>query len=444
MNKFTLNDLFYSKNLIENYQKLSSLPGFVLLESSDHGLGRYDIVSAYPYDIVQLTEDCDSFDNLFDRLQRSLIPHKSVIDLPFQGGAIGYFSYDLAQRIYSFHQPMQRALIKVPLMKFGLYDWAIITDHHTKKVSLFAANNHSETEKIIKEILERWQSNSAIKSSFQVGQSFKPLIEKEAYQKAFESIHHDLKKGRCYQVNYTQPFVNSMTGDPWFLYKQIRDKNPLPFSAFLREQDFSVLSFSPERFLQGIQGNLLTSPIKGTIKRGRTAEEDFQLKQKLQASLKNRAENVMIVDLLRNDLAKVAVPGSIHLRALWEIQSFEAVHHLVSHIQAICQTNVTSTQAIKACFPGGSITGAPKIEAMRVISEQEPFARGIYCGNIGYFSHHGNFDTNIAIRTITVQNNQLHLFVGGGIVIDSKWKDEYRECLIKMKAIQNGLHLFSK
>lgn len=185
---------------------------------------------------------------------------------------------------------------------------------------------------------------------------------------------------------------------------------------------------------------LLTSPIKGTEKRSSDPQRDELLRNSLLASSKNQAENVMIVDLLRNDLGKIAKPGSVHVRDLCAVESYQAVHHLVSNIEAIALEDQSMMDVFSACFPGGSITGAPKLEAMRIIAEQEAYARGVYCGSIGYFSRHGRFDSNIAIRTVVAREKILHMAAGGGIVIDSNWEDEYLECFTKIAAIINGLN----
>ncbi|WP_019216825.1 aminodeoxychorismate synthase component I [Legionella tunisiensis] len=436
MNIFPLE---YTDNLIENYQKMSKLPGFVLLESSDRVRGRYDILSAYPYEQFRIERHATNLSSTFEELQKRVPLIASSIDLPFQGGAIGYFSYDFAINLAGINSTTQPTLVDMPLVDMGLYDWAIIADHRLKKVSLFSANSRADTASIVEEIKILWQDRNQRCESFRWSGFFVPLLSQTEYQEAFKSIYQDLQQGRCYQVNYTQPFNACYEGDPWEMYKQIRLTNPVPYCAFMRTNKGDFLSFSPERFLTGEQGHLLTSPIKGTERRAANYCDDMLLRERLLASSKNRAENIMIVDLLRNDLGKIAQPGSVRVSALCEAESYQSVHHLVSHIEAQCRDGISSWQAIEACFPGGSITGAPKLESMYVIAEQEPYSRGIYCGSLGYFSRHGRFDSNIAIRTVTACKDVLHLAAGGGIVIDSNWEDEYRECFTKIAAIVNGL-----
>ncbi len=436
---FKLIELKYTENLISHYSNLSDLPGFVLLESSDKSNGRYDILSAFPYDYLRVEPSSSDKIGIYTRLQQALKPQKTGLDLPFQGGAIGYFSYDLGAELAGIYTPCQAGLEAMPLVELGLYDWAIITDHHLKKVSLFAANTQPNTADLVGEVLTRWEHKRPFKS-FRLKQNITPIISKKEYKQAFEVIHQELQRGRSYQVNYTQPFKASYQGDPFAMYERVRATNPVPFSAFLRSEFADILSFSPERFLLMDNRLLLTSPIKGTEKRSPNPKEDNYLRDKLSASSKNRAENVMIVDLLRNDLGKISQTGTVHVRALCAVESYEAVHHLVSHIEGLCLESVSPVEAFSACFPGGSITGAPKLEAMRIIGEQEAYSRGVYCGCIGYFSNHGRFDTNIAIRTAVAREGDLYIAAGGGIVIDSTWEEEYLECFTKLAAIVNGLN----
>ena len=437
MSNLNIIPLPYSDDLITNYQSLSNLPGFVLLESSDKQRGRYDIVTAMPYDSLKIHRNSADIHNAFKLLQSMLPTHPSTCDLPFQGGAIGYIAYDVGEILAGIHSTPHSAN-NMPLVDMRFYDWAIVVDHQLRSVNLVVANTQPETPAYMDEVQARWQRSSK-SSSFILQQELTPLISQSDYEYAFNAIHHDLKRGRSYQVNYTQPFLGQYTGEPWEIYKRVRAKNPVPYSAFLRATDGDIISFSPERFLTMENGHVLTSPIKGTIKRSADPALDQQLKLSLMASSKDQAENVMIVDLLRNDLGKFAEPGSVKVTALCEVQSYNAVHHLVSNIEAICPQAIKSTQVFEACFPGGSITGAPKLEAMRIIHEHEPFSRGVYCGSIGYFSAHGRFDSNIAIRTLVAKQETLYLSAGGGIVIDSNCQDEYQECFTKIAAIVNPM-----
>ena len=440
MSEHTLSNLEYSVDVAGYYKNFCDLPGFVLLESTDRVHGRYDILSACPYDTVKISRGSQTtLDGILALLDADLEPQPKL-DLPFQGGAIGFFSYDFACELADINMQPQAGMQSMPLVEVGFYDWAIIVDHLLKKVTLFAANTQKDTALIVNEMMARWHSRISRVDVFKLETSFVPLIDKSAYEEAFYAIYGDLQKGRCYQVNYTQPFNAQFTGEPWEIYDTIKRCNPVPYSAFLRYDETDILCFSPERFMQIDNGALLASPIKGTERRSSNPVEDNELMLKLKACPKNRAENVMIVDLMRNDFGKIARPGSVVVKALCEVESYEAVHHLVSHIRAKCLDTVSPLQAFASCFPGGSITGAPKIEAMRVIAENEPYARSVYCGSIGYISRHGRIDMNIAIRTITATKNTLHLAAGGAIVIDSNCDEEYAECFTKMAGIFKGLY----
>ena len=434
----TLFPLTYSKTLLTHYQSLSTLDGFILLESADRQRGRYDIVTACPYDTFKIFRDSPNVADAFNQFKDRVPKAPSLCDLPFQGGVIGYVAYDFAEVLLGIRSK-SHPLSEMPLMNFGFYDWAIVTDHLLKNVHLVAANMRHDTKDIVQNVLARWNDVPRVSLPFQLKQPFSPLMSQQEYQQGFTSIHDALTQGRAYQVNYTQPFLADYMGAPWEIYQRVRQCNPVPYSAFLRCDEGDILSFSPERFLTIDNGVVQTSPIKGTAKRSDNPIIDDAFKASLLACTKNHAENTMIVDLLRNDFGQFAKPGSVRVTSLCEVQSFNAVHHLVSTIEAFIEDEITPLDAFAACFPGGSITGAPKREAMRIISEEEPYARGVYCGSIAYLSAHGRLDSNIAIRTMTAKKESLYLSAGGGIIMDSTWEDEYRECFTKISAIVNAL-----
>ena len=436
-------ELPYSKDLIRNYAQLAELPGFVLLESGDQQRGRYDIVSACPYERF-FCNDVEKLEAFIDELDSALPVDQSLVDLPFQGGLIGYFSYDFGAHRMGLPVRAQTSLGSSAenLADFGLYDWAIIADHLKKKTILFAANRHKSTPSVIQDVLERWVVPvSDNVTDFSESISLQPLLSHAHYQKRFQAIWDALYQGRCYQVNYTQPFLASFCGEPWDLFQKIRKNNPVPFSAYYVGTAQTLLSFSPERFILQNGDKLLASPIKGTAPRIHDDPiRDRMLSDALIKCEKNRAENTMIVDLWRNDLTQIAEPKTVRVKALCQLESYRSVHHLVSHIEAKRHASINPLGAFLKCFPAGSITGAPKREAMHVIHEQEPYARGAYCGGMAYFSAHGRSDSNIAIRTLIAQNNQLSLSVGGGLVIDSVCADEYHECFHKIQSSQDSLN----
>jgi para-aminobenzoate synthetase component I len=240
-------------------------------------------------------------------------------------------------------------------------------------------------------------------------------------------------------VNFAQRFRGRLHGEPWAAYRRLRQVNPAPYGAYLANPLLTLLSSSPERFLRLSNGRVETRPIKGTAPRSPEPSRDEALRQGLAQSAKDRAENLMIVDLLRNDLGRVCRVGSVRVSKLFDIESFARVHHMVSTIEGELDSGRDAFDLLRACFPGGSITGAPKRRAMEIIEELEDCRRGIYCGSIGYIGFDGTMDSNIAIRTLTVRDNELEFWAGGGIVADSQASAEYQETLDKAAAILEAL-----
>ena len=267
-------------------------------------------------------------------------------------------------------------------------------------------------------------------------------MDRSRYAAAIGRIKHYLKEGDCYQINLAQRFSAPCQGDPWQAYLKLRKLNAAPFSAYLNMPGVQILSSSPERFLK-VSGRLVeTKPIKGTRPRKKNAAKDFEQVRQLQNSKKDRAENVMIVDLLRNDISKTCQKGSVQVPELFAIESYATVHHLVSTVTGVLDAGRHALDLLKSCFPGGSITGAPKVRAMQVIEELESHRRGVYCGAIGYIGFDGNMDTNIAIRTLVHSSGTIRFWAGGGIVNDSVMADEYQETFDKAAAMLALLEAF--
>ena len=260
-------------------------------------------------------------------------------------------------------------------------------------------------------------------------------LDRDAYAAAFHAVQEHIRRGDCYQVNLTQRFEAEADGDAWHAYLRLREINPAPFAAYLDLPDGKVVCSSPERFLRLRDGHVETKPIKGTRPRSQDHERDRALAEELRTSAKDRAENVMIVDLLRNDLGKCCVPGSVRASKLFDVESFASVHQLVSTVEGRLAKDMHALDLVAACFPGGSITGAPKVAAMKIIEELEPQRRSVYCGSIGYVGFDGNMDTNIAIRTLVQQGSRVYTWAGGGVVADSKVDAEYQESLDKAAAM---------
>jgi len=271
--------------------------------------------------------------------------------------------------------------------------------------------------------------------------ALRSTFTRSQYEAAVRRALHYIRAGDIYQVNLSQRFEAPCRDDPFDVYLRLRSLSPAPFAAFLRFPDYTVLSSSPERFLRYTPRDrrVETRPIKGTRPRGRTSAEDQALRHELLASQKDRAENVMIVDLERNDLGRVAQIGSVQVTGLFQVETFATVHHLVSTVQARLADGRDAADLLRATFPGGSVTGAPKIRAMQIIDELEPVARGVYTGAIGYIRPDGEMDLNIAIRTMVVQDGRACFSVGGGIVADSDPASEYQETLDKGAAMARAL-----
>jgi len=375
-------------------------------------------------------------------------PAKNPGGLPFCGGALGYFAYDLGRRIE--HLPsMAESAEKIPDMAVGIYDWALLVDHREERSYLVSRGRDSRTALLWPELLNGARhpvQKAGVHQPFRVLRAPYSNMDFATYSTAFQRIKHYIREGDCYQVNLAQRFEAQVDGSLWMAYRELRALNPAPFSAFINIPGCQVLSSSPERFLKVVDGQVETRPIKGTRPRARHPQEDLWLAEELRHSRKDRAENVMIVDLLRNDLGKVCESGSVRVPRLFDVERFATVHHLVSTVTGRIAGGQDNLSLLRACFPGGSITGAPKLRAMQIIEELEPHRRGVYCGSIGYISSDGTMDTNIAIRTLVHSAGTLRFWAGGGIVADSVLEEEYQETFDKVSALlrllqqQTGSH----
>jgi para-aminobenzoate synthetase component I len=413
--------------------------------------GRYDIIVTDPVctlvtrgDVTVICRDgqktestADPFMLLKAELGESIEP---VNHLPFCGGALGYFSYDLSRRLETL-PVLANDQEHIPEMAVGIYDWAVIVDHHDQCSWLVGQGLSAQEWQIL---IDRY-SQPIIQSAepdFEVLASPVSNMDHESYALAFNKIKSYLQEGDSYQVNLAQRFSSPCQGDPWAAYLGLRQINSAPFSAYLNIPGVQVLSSSPERFLQVINGVVETKPIKGTRPRKLLHSQDQQQISALASSLKDRAENLMIVDLLRNDISKNCRKGSVKVPKLFEVESYATVHHLVSTVSGVLDENQHAIDLLRNCFPGGSITGAPKIRSMEIIEELEPNRRGIYCGAIGYIGFDGNMDTNIAIRTLVHSDHTIRFWAGGGIVNDSVLEEEYQESFDKAAALLQVLVSF--
>lgn len=433
------------------FEKLQHKPWAMWLDSSngEHVDAKYDIMVWQPKATI-ITVGRDSFISyqdadlettsqddpisLLESLQNKIIEPFSVStnNLPFKVGAVGYFAYDLGRRFETLPSQAKRD-IEIPEMAVGIYTHALIFDRINHTFSLTCPEN--ERGQLEQQLVNIVECNKQTQTNFSLTSQWQSNMTKESYQEKFNKIQDYLRSGDCYQINLTQRFSASYQGDEFSAYCSLREANKAPFSAFIRLPDCVILSISPERFIKVEQDTIQSKPIKGTLPRSEQPEQDEQNKQALANSAKDQSENLMIVDLLRNDISKVAAKGTVQVPKLFDIESFPAVHHLVSTVEAKLDSKYKSTDLLRGAFPGGSITGAPKIRAMEIIDELEPHRRSVYCGSIGYISACGNMDTSITIRTIIANKQTMYCWAGGGIVADSKVDAEYQETYDKVNKI---------
>lgn len=426
-------DLPYASDAAGYYAALSDLPWAVWLDSG--GMARYDILTAAPQRTLVLdaeTACADPFALLRAELGGPLAP---IAGVPFSGGALGYWSYDLARRMMNVTGVAQVAG-QLPDMAVGIYDWALLLDHRQHTARLVSRQRFAETAGLLPQLLRRLQSAHALpRDTFRVHGQITSNFTPDSYASAFAAVQDYLQAGDCYQINLAQRFRADASGDALGAYLALRRLSPAPYSAFLDLPQARILCASPERFISVQNGKVETKPIKGTRPRNSDAQRDRQLADELRNHPKDRAENLMIVDLLRNDLGKSCAPGSVRVPKLFEVESFANVHHLVSTVEGRLAAGRDALDVLRDCFPGGSVTGAPKLRAMQIIEQLEPDRRGLYCGAIGYVGFDGNMDTNIAIRTLVYAENEIRCWAGGGIVADSGEKAEYQETLDKASAM---------
>ena len=450
----------------EAFLRLSRLPHCIFFDSArrDPKLGRYSFIAADPFDYFEVPADgSDALGELERRM--ALYRCQTVADLPpFHGGAAGLFSYDLGRAYERIPTPLVDEF-QAPALAIGLYDVVLAIDHFAGRCWIIS-HGFPETD------LAARQSRAAARCATLLEQLTKPRSEVSApavprhlisaerlaaqfpvttiarltsnfshsgYLTAVERAIEYIRAGDIFQVNIAQRLMYPATDDAIELYLRLRRRNPATFAGYLDTGEFQICSASPERFLQVVDGEAEARPIKGT--RGRTLwpEADLFAGDELQASEKDRAENVMIVDLLRNDLSRVCLPESIRVTELCKLELYEFVQHLVSAVRGKLRPGLTAIDLLRAAFPGGSITGAPKVRAMEIIAELEPTARGPYCGSLGYLGFDGTMDTSILIRTITAGHGWWQAPVGGGIVAQSDPQREYEETWQKAEGLLRAL-----
>jgi para-aminobenzoate synthetase component I len=454
-------------------------------------LGRFSFLAADP-SIVVIAKDgqtriesqsgqpaCTVSDDPLLTVRELLAPFRTqaLSDLPpFQGGAAGYIGYDYGAWLERLPRPRFDDLA-IPDVVLGLYDWVISWDHRVGRAWLVSTGApESEPDARAQRALARLDAiqrqlraprrgvgsrpsapppigRAGDVDASRVSPSVFPGVfpvpghsrlwssfSHEAYVQAVAHVREYILAGDIFQANLSQRFEAAWAGDPYSLYRQLRRINPAPFAAYFETPGFAVVSASPERFIRvDVGGTVETRPVKGTTPRGISPEHDAHLGRALTQSEKDRAENLMIVDLLRNDLSRTCRAGSVRVPELFALEHYATVHHLVSTVVGELQPGTDAIDVLRAAFPGGSITGAPKVRAMQIIAELEPSRRGVYCGALGYLSGTGAADTSIIIRTYLVRDRHAYFSAGGGIVADSDPEAEYGETLDKARALIKAL-----
>lgn len=437
---------------------LCDAPGAFLLESAQAagGLGRWSFLGSDPF--LRFTvrsgrarlsvpgePDRELTGEPLAELRALLRQYRCAAhpDIPFVGGAVGYFSYEYGaslERVSSSHvDDLGTADIDL-----GFHDGVVAFDHATTRAYLIAAPAGKTADAIFERLggmLARVKTMGPAAAGLIRQETAAPLsaYTKDEYMAAVRRVREYIAAGDVYQVNLTQRFEARWPGQPYELYRRLRRRSPAPFAAYLNLDPLLILSSSPERFLRVRQGTVETRPIKGTRRRGANPAEDARLVAELSASPKDRAELLMIVDLERNDLGRVCVPGSIEARDLFTIETHPTVHHLVANLSGRLAPDRDVLDCLRAALPGGSITGAPKIRAMQIIDELEVTPRGVYTGALGYLGFDGGCDLNIAIRTMIHSRGRVVYHGGGGVVWDSEPEAEYQETLDKCAAMRGAL-----
>ncbi len=458
--------LNYQISCTQYLQRVRHLGRSVLLDSGYPKCqrGRFDIISAAPIASLSCTKGSLSGDNLpfelsqisdpfvaLQQLQQYAI-EKGLSDnsidnnadngeVPFCGGLLGYFGYDLGRCIEVMPQ-IACDDIALPEMHLGLYPWAIIIDHQLQQAQLIGCDLVSDEDFAqLQTLLENPATDTRPSSeNFSLTEKFNSNVSAGYYTQALEKIDEYILSGDCYQVNFAQRFKATCQGDPLDAYLKLRSAAPTHFSAFIETEHGAILSLSPERFLSVDQsGTVMTQPIKGTQPRDIDPNIDQANKHYLENSEKDKSENLMIVDLMRNDISKSCALHSVKVPALFAVESYKNVHHLVSTVSGKLDEHHDAISLLRNCFPGGSITGAPKIRAMQIIDELEPHRRSIYCGSIGYLSLCGRMDTSITIRTLLIEDDNIFCWAGGGIVADSQIEAEYQETFDKVNNLLDAL-----
>lgn len=430
------------------------MPYSLWLDSADtnHPGARYSFILCHPLETIeskdgvttltsiqgQLRKEQDPFAILQERLQSFSPGNKHLMRKvpPFQGGAAGYFGYDLGRNLERLPEKAHNDPT-VPDMAVGIYDMVFAYDHDLERSQIIVQALHKEEARQKHAHMLRLLSRKPVLTQNSFVPQWRAAYSEAEYKNRVQKIIDYIHAGDIFQANFTQRFDAALPRDfdAFVHYLHMRISNPAPFATFMNLGNIQISSASPERFLKTSGARAETRPIKGTRPRSSDKDIDILNRNALLNSEKDTAENTMIVDLMRNDFSRICTPESINVRELCVMESFASLHHLVSTVEGRLPNDKDSLDLLRACFPGGSITGAPKIRAMEIIEELEDTRRGPYCGAAGYIGFDGNMDTNILIRTLIYNGASVSLQTGGGIVADSRPAAEYQEMLDKAEAI---------
>lgn len=454
---------------IKIFAQIQQSPYSLFFDSSheEHPLSRYSFIACDPLEKIELrhsvitirnaaeekTSHADPFQVMKDRMElwaRGEQPENKPHLPPFQGGLAGLFAYDLGRTIEKLPNLCEYDP-EMPDLAVGIYDHTIAFDNNEKKAWLLVRGHTAEEARTRRaELLEKYAPLFASAHNINFTPTHQEThldwtveVDKQEYSRRIDKVIDYINAGDIFQANLSQRFTAKMTNsfDPFRHYTHLRQVNGAPFGGFMRFDDLVISSSSPERFLFVQDKEIDARPIKGTRRRDDNPMTDLAIKEELKHAEKDRAENSMIVDLMRNDLSKVCEDHNMKVEKLCGVETFTTVHHLVSTIKARLRANLTPLDLLRACFPGGSITGCPKIRAMEIIEELEDNSRASYCGSIGYIGFDGTMDTNIMIRVIQYWKNKAIIQTGGGIVTYSNAESEYQETLDKAAALLSSFDL---
>jgi len=426
-----------------------------LLESVEGGqrLARYSFIGTEPYRV--LTTSGEDNINPLPFISRELNKYKIVPvgELPpFCGGAVGYLSYETVTRFEELPSP-DKNVLDLPESLFMFVDTLLIFDHVTHQIKILSyvhldgdieqgyQQAVDRIEKLIERLSQPLTSDQYIRKphseadNYQVSSNF----SRTEFEASVQKIKQYITSGEAIQVVLSQHLLRTTDAAPFDIYRALRTINPSPYLFFLDFTDFCIIGASPEILVRVEDGMVMTRPLAGTRPRGKSTDEDLRLEQELLHDEKERAEHIMLVDLGRNDIGRVSEPGTVELSDLMNVERYSHVMHLVTHVQGKLRPGLTAFDALQACFPAGTVSGAPKIRAMEIIAEMEPEKRGPYAGAVGYFSFSGNMDMAIAIRTIVIKERTAHVQVGCGVVYDSVPEKEYDETLNKAQALLKAI-----